>query len=542
LKHSIKEERGGVIIVNFSAKKMLLVSFLYLSVPALVSSQNVLVQSAQHSDESPSALRDVRPRFVATAGVKSQKAVRLLPLPSRNANAPMRRPNLQTNATSVLDVDSVSFEGIGKGSNYDDPVTPSDSNGAVGETQFVEWVNQAYGIFDKGTGTLQFSAEGRTLWKGFGGKCEVNNDGDPIVQYDKIAHRWLMTQFVEKGGAPFLQCIAVSKTSDAGGGYYRYSFEFTEFNDYGKFSVWPDGYYASFNMFQDEDEGPLLGGRACVFEREKMLTGAPARMICFDLRSPIQAGLLPSDFDGTTAHLPPDGAPAYFLNFGVDKLNVWAFRANWTQPNASSFESIAHVAVEPFDPACGIQRFCIPQKGTSILLQSLADRMMYRLAYRNTDSGQLFVVNHSVQGGDLTPSAIRWYVLGISDNTIRVIQQGTYAPDRAARWMGSIAMDHIGDIFLGYSVSDGASAATPGLFPSIAFSGREAGDSPGLAKETLVKLGRASQASVKWGDYSSVSVDPSDDCTFWFTSQYQSEPGIYVWRTLMTKVKFRKCH
>src|ERR1700720_3708871 len=181
-------------------------------------------------DKSPTALRDVAPRFVIRKGPKRVEAVRSLPLPKRNTNAPLRKPVLQTTSQFDLDVDLTSFEGLGDGKDigggvtYDDPVTPSDANAAVGITQYVEWVNNAFGIFDKATGKLILAAEGNTIWNKFGGRCEANNDGDPIVQYDKLAGRWVMSQFVEKGGAPFLQCVAVSQTEDATGFYNRYAF------------------------------------------------------------------------------------------------------------------------------------------------------------------------------------------------------------------------------------------------------------------------------------------------------------------------------
>jgi hypothetical protein len=504
------------------------------------------IGNATHSDHSEKALSAVTPRFVGTKGPKVVKAVRALPIPERKANAPLRKPQLQTATQFDLDVDITNFEGMGSGKDlgggvkYDDPAAPSDSNAAVGRTQYVEWVNNAFGVFDKTTGNLLFAAEGRALWSGFGGRCETNNDGDPIVQYDKLANRWVMSQFVEKGGKPFLQCFAISQTDDALGKYNRYSFEFSEFNDYGKLGVWPDAYYASFNMFTDEsDNSAATGGKACAFEREKMLSGEQARIVCFDLRKPKQMGLLPSDLDGSAT--PPSGAPNYFINFGQDQLNVWAFHVNWTNPEQSSFSPLDPVKVDTFDPACGTQRNCIPQKTSTILLQSLGDRMMYRLAYRNMGSYEALVVNHSVDGADSTPSAVRWYELHIAKSKVAVAQQGTFAPDGAARWMGSIAMDKKGDILLGYNLSGDGASPTFKYYPSIAITGRRPEDPGGLAKEKILVAGSGSQKSVRWGDYSSISLDPADDCSFWLTSQYQTTSGIYVWRTSVSRVKFNTC-
>jgi hypothetical protein len=513
---------------------------------AQTSSVERTSSEAVHFDSSSKPLRDVSPRFVITKGVKRVKVARSLPIPTRNSNAPLRKPLLQTAASFDIDVDISNYEGLGEGKDigggakYDDPASPSDANASVGRTQYVEWVNNAFGIFDKATGKLILAAQGNVIWSGFGGRCETNNDGDPIVQYDKLANRWVMSQFVEKGGKPFLQCIAVSQTDDAGGLYNRYSFEFKEFNDYGKLGVWPDGYYASFNMFQDEsDDAPATGGKACAFERRKMLIGQQAKMVCFDLREPMQMGLLPSDFDGTM--IPPSGTPNYFINWGLDQLNAWAFQVNWDNPNTSSFKALEAIKVDSFDPACGNERKCIPQKDSPSLLQSLGDRMMYRLAYRNMGAHQVLLVNHSVQGSDLTPSAIRWYELRVAGDKIALFQHGTYAPDGAARWMGSIAMDRNGDILLGYNFSGLGTSPSFKFHPSIAITGRRPGDPQGLAKEIVVVAGLGNQSSERWGDYSSIALDPADDCTFWLTSQYQSQTGIYVWRTNVSRVKFKGC-
>jgi hypothetical protein len=385
-------------------------------------------------------------------------------------------------------------------------------------------------------GTPDFVAEGRIFWRGFGGKCESNNDGDPIVIYDKLSARWVLTQFVEAGGAPFLQCIAVSQTDDPGGQYYRYAFQFDEFDDYPKFGVWPDGYYASFNMFKDEKlDSPFLGGKICAFEREQMLAGKPARMVCFRLDNPKQGGFLPTDLDGTVP--PPPNSPNYVLNLGPNRLNVWAFQVNWSDPTKSQFTSLPSVDVDPFVPTCPTSknRSCIPQKDSPALLDSLADRLMYRLAYRNFGSHQAWVVNHDIALPDLgLASAVRWYELTLKNNSLGVVKQNTYAPDKSSRWMGSIAMDKVGNTLIGYNVS----AST--TFPSIAIAGR-ASDSTEFSIEKVIVPGGGYQSATRWGDYSSMTVDPSDDCTFWYTAEYQPSNGTYNWSTHVGHFKFEHC-
>src|SRR5262249_14572715 len=202
--------------------------------------------------------------------------------------------------------------GIGQGVfGFSVTSAPPDTNGAVGATQFVQWVNTSFAVFNKSTGALVFGpAAGNTLWTGFGGACETSNDGDPIAQYDKAAGRWVLTQPVFT--SPFMVCVAVSTTSDATGTYNRYAFPMSNFPDYPKLGVWPDGYYMSFNMFSGNR---FLGAQACAFDRAKMLTGAAATMQCFQQSSSV-ASLFPSDLDGTAA--PPAGSPNFFLNFGTN--------------------------------------------------------------------------------------------------------------------------------------------------------------------------------------------------------------------------------
>src|SRR6266702_3032218 len=197
-------------------------------------------------------------------------------------------------------------------------VAPPDTNGAVGATQYVQWVNLAFAVYDKGTGNKVFGpVTGNTIWAGFGGACATSNSGDPIVQYDKAAGRWVMTQPVFSG-PPYYQCVAVSQTSDATGAWNRYAYQFSNFNDYPKLGVWPDGYYMSFNMFKGNS---FLGAQVCALDRNSMLAGSPAAMHCFQLPSGV-ASLLPSDLDGSSP--PPAGSPGYYLNFGgTTSLNLW---------------------------------------------------------------------------------------------------------------------------------------------------------------------------------------------------------------------------
>ena len=439
-------------------------------------------------------------------------------------------PVLQTSVGPLVATTAgLNFDGIGQGVyGYTVSSAPPDTNGAVGATQFMQWVNTSFAVFNKSTGALVYGpAAGNTFWTGFGGACETSNSGDPIAQYDKAAGRWVVTQPVFT--SPYLVCVAVSATSDATGTYNRYVFSMPSFPDYPKLGVWSDAYYMSFNMFGRHN---FVGANACALDRAHMLTGAPATMQCFQLSSSF-ASLLPSDLDGTTA--PSAGSPNFFLNFGTNSLNLWKFHVDFTTPANSTFTGPTSLPVAAFSTACN-GGSCVPQLGTSQLLDSLGDRLMYRLAYRNFGSHESLVVNHSVTAGNSV--GVRWYELQNPNTNPTVYQQGTYAPDTDYRWMGSIAMDSVGNIAVGYS----ASSST--INPAIRYTGRTPTDPLGtLQAESTIINGTGSQLSNlnRWGDYSSISVDPGDDCTFWYTTEYLKADGTFNWNTRIASFKFPSC-
>jgi hypothetical protein len=387
------------------------------------------------------------------------------------------------------------------------------------------------------------------LWAGFGGACELANGGDPIVLYDKRADRWLVSQLGMPQGGPYSECIAISTSPDATSSYYRYEFQFmTEtgdsapswFNDYPKFGVWPDAYYATFNMFKNPDGGSFIGARLCAFDRAEMLVGHKASMQCAQLPNTI-GGVLPADADGSVH--PPDQSPGYFLSFGDDLLRLWQMRVDWNSDTNSTLTGPRLIDVDSFDYFCPgetskIPKPCVVQPNTSQRLDSLSDRVMYRLAYRNFGDHESLVVNHTVKAGN--HSGIRWYeIRNPKSETPSIYQSGTVNLDKSFRWMGSIAMDKAGNILLGYTVSDTKT------FPSVKFVGRDSTDPLGaMSLEAEFQKGSGSQPIDRWGDYSSMSIDPVDDCTFWFTSQYQTSTGTQNnpnWSTIVSKVKIASC-
>ncbi len=433
-------------------------------------------------------------------------------------------PNLGT-------VDGLNFAGAGQGDyGYSDSFAPPDANGAVGATQYVQIVNSSLAIFDKTTGALSMPiVDTNTVWSGFTGPCETNNDGDGVVKYDRIADRWVISQLSVES-TPFTECIAVSQTSDATGAYNRYAFTYgTDFNDYPKIGVWPDGYYITYNIFANGQS--FSGAKLCALHSSKMLKGEPATQQCFQLSRSF-GGVLPADLDGATK--PPKGSPNYLVNFGKNSLNLWQFHVDWKTPANTTLSTPVNIPVPNFSPLCG-GGTCVPQKTTTQRLDSLADRLMYRLAYRNFGDHEALVVNHSVTVG--AGSGVRWYELR-TPAVPTLFQSGTYAPDSAFRWMGSVAMDKVGDMAVGYSVS---SATT---FPSIAYTGRVPSDALGtLGSEKVVKTGSGAQTGglSRWGDYTAMAIDPTDDCTFYYTNEYLKSTGSFNWSTEINSFKFKKC-
>jgi hypothetical protein len=431
-------------------------------------------------------------------------------------------PVVQTGAGPLVGTTGgVNFEGVGA-----DGYAPPDTNGAAGATQYVQWVNVEYAVFDKATGNVvQAPRAGNSIWTGFGGPCETNNSGDPIAQYDKSANRWVMAQPVFV--SPYMFCVAVSTTSDATGAYNRYSFGMPNFPDYPKLGVWSDGYYASFNLFQGNS---FVGAYACALDRNAMLNGSAATAHCFNTPYP---SLLPSDLDGSNA--PPVGSPGYFVDFNGNALELFKLHVDFATPANSTFTGPTSVSVAAFNEACG-GGTCVPQLGTTQLLDSLGDRLMYRFAYRNFGDHESLVVSHSVGAG--TSTGVRWYELRSPGSSPTVYQQGTYAPDSTYRWMGSVAMDQSGDMALGYSGSSSS------INPAIRYTGRVPSDALGtLEAENSIIEGTGSQTSnlSRWGDYSSMSVDPTDDCTFWYTSEYLVTSGSFNWHTRVASFKFPSC-
>ncbi len=439
-------------------------------------------------------------------------------------------------AKAVSTTKGLNFDGV-PGVSYKVP----DTNGAVGATQYVQWVNTRYAVYSKATGKRVLGpAAGSAFWQGFGGPCQAQNQGDIIALYDKAAGRWVMTHRASQTSGPYLECVAVSVTSDATGAYYRYAFvnPFNDyFTDYPKLGVWSDGYYFSTDL-QDAANGFVAKGTmVCAFDRSNMLLGNPAIEQCFQVANTAIYSFLPSDIDGLTS--PPLGSPNYFVSLDPvnNALDFWQFHVDWTTPTNSTFTGPTLIPVATFSEACS-GGVCVPQLNSTQPLDSLGDRVLYRLSYRNFGTYESLLVTHAVTVN--SSAGVRWYeIRNPEGNPPTLHQQGTFAPDSNFRWMPSIAQDKLGDIAVGYSVSSSS------MYPAIRYTGRVPSDPLGsMETEASILEGTGAELSGngRWGDYSAMTVDPVDDCTFWYTNEYYNVSSVKSWRTRIASFKFSSCH
>ncbi len=407
--------------------------------------------------------------------------------------------------------------------------TPPDTNGDVGPTYYVQAVNIAFGIYDKATGTQLVAMNFDDLFDGTGTPCDNQNRGDIIALYDPLADRWLLTDFSLPSTGPVYQCIAISQTGDpVSGGWYFYALvtdpDGSPWHDYPKFGVWPDAYYMSANMFD-----PWSGAWVWALDRAAMLNGLPMNWVRFET-GPAYASLLPSNLRGTP---PPAGSPNYFASIDMpNTLHLWEFHVDWANPANSTFTGPTDITVADFQM---MPWTSIPQADTSQLLDSLGDRLMFALQYRNFGDHEALWVNHTVLSGGV--AGIRWYEVRDPGGTPFIYQQGTYQPDGLYRWMGSVAADQDGNVAVGYSVS------SADMHPAIRYAGRLNGETPNTLPqgETSLIEGTGSQTSSnRWGDYSMMTVDPVDDCTFWYTQEYYQTNG-GIWQTRIGSFKFPSC-
>jgi hypothetical protein len=462
---------------------------------------------------------------------------------------------------------SANFEGLSNQDNFNTfgfRVNPPDPVGDVGPNHYVEMINLLYGIYSKAGTLLLGPIDTGTLWQGFAVADCTDPSGDPVVVYDQIADRWLLSQFTT-AGPTYYECIAISQTGDPTGAYYRYAFSTgLNFPDYPKLSVWKDSYILTTREF-----GPTVeyGIGVYALERNKMINGqAKARAAGFfldgndpDILPLVGDGLLPPDLDGKQK--PGENVPAPIVGtqddgggYGAtfDALNIWELDVHWNVTPEASLELAAQLPTAPFDsmfPCAPTSRDCLPQPGIANPAQyldilSYRQRPTWRLAYRNFKSYEALVTNQSVEAAPGV-AGVRWYEIRRTNGTYTVHQQGTIAPgDGVHRWMGSVAQDKKGNMAAGYSVVNGTT-----VFPGIRYTGRLAGDALGqmtLGEGTIINgSGVQTTTNSRWGDYTSLNVDPVDDCTFWYVNEYYTAAGqassAAGWQTRIASFKLPGC-
>jgi hypothetical protein len=502
--------------------------------------KNVIEGASIHNDTSP-PLRDMKPSKVGRKVEREANENPKVPGSLKHKNTPDAAVQSASSVMAfaglnmpspLLNFDGVAFPGVACN------CAPPDTNGEVGATQYVQIVNEGYQVFNKTTGASVLGPSGiTTLWSGFGGVCQNNGSGDPVVLYDQIANRWVITQFAGVN-VPTDECIAVSTTSDATGSYYRYDFHLgSNFFDYPHLSVWPDAYYMSMNVFNSSGTA-FLGPQPFAFDRAKMLAGLPATFVSTGVTGGSNEDVyLPSDLDGST--LPPAGAPASFVEFpSTGAYRVFHFHVDFTTPANSTFTLFSSPAAAGFSLLCATTRNCVPQLGTTNKLDGIGDRLMFRLAYRNFGDHESVVGNYTVSAGGV--AGVRWFELrNVTSGPVSVFQESTYQPDTTWRWMGSAAMDQQGNLAVGYSASSSS------INPQIRYAGRLFDDPLNTLtqSETTLFAGAGSQTGTltRWGDYSDLTVDPVDDCTFWYTQEYIPANGSFNWRTRIGAFKFPGC-
>jgi len=468
----------------------------------------------------------------------------------------------------------VNFEGLSNQDNFNVfgfRVNPPDPMGDVGPKNYVELINIVLGIYDKQGNLLVGPVPIGALWNGFAVSDCTDPSGDPVVLYDQLEDRWLLSQFTTRG-PKYYDCVAISQSGDPTGAYYRYAFVTqpdpelpggTFFPDYPKYGVWTNSY-----IMTTRDFGDVTGYGISVYalEKNKMLDGNPnARAVQFFLDSavvPINLmgdGLLPPDIDGTRR--PIDGAPAPIVGtqdnngpYGAlsDALNIFELAVQWQANPIASLKLVAQLPVAGFDsifPCAPTSRDCLPQPGITnpnqyLDILSYRQRPTWRLAYRNFGKYESFVTNQSVEAAPGV-AGVRWYEIRRTGNTYSLYQQGTYAPsDGVHRWMGSIAQDRMGNMALGYSVVNGTD-----VYPGIRYTGRLAGDALGQMTlgEGVIMNGSGVQRTTnsRWGDYTSMNIDPTDDCTFWYVNEYYTLAGQLSstagWQTRIASFKLPGC-
>lgn len=511
---------------------------------AVSSSERVSTFVAQNKSKS-----SAKPRVLAVGDVGDD---------SRNSNAADRHDTdaaIARTSVAPMPPPSLSFDGLSNFDNipvYDAFLLPPDTIGDVGPNHYVQAVNSLVRIFDKNGNALTPPFRMSQLFASLGTTCSTFDSGEPVVLYDTLADRWLLSQYCYNA-PPFRQMIAISKTGDPTGEYFAYEFVMPNIriNDFAKFGVWPDGYYMSTEEFTGSD---FSGTGMFAFDRAKMLVGdANASYVYFNRPSTTAArlgNLLPADLDGLRP--PPMGAPNIFVGYSAteygdaqDAVRLFDFHVDFINPANSTFteRNESPLAVAAFDPTSPDGRFDITQPAPGERLDANSDRINYRVAYRNFGASDSLIFNQTARLS-ITPyrAGVRFYELRRNGGAFTVTEQSTIGDTDSSRWIASVAADHQGNVAVGYNY------VTDEKKPSLFYTGRLSGEPVGTFRQEAVLVeGTGVQKAFgwRWGDYSGMSVDPVDDCTFWMTGEYYTQASQdfsdFTWLTRIGKFKFDEC-
>ncbi len=492
-------------------------------------------------------LRPLRSHLKRPVPGATRKEIPIQPLKRANPDYTAQGPALpRTSPAPAIPDPLLTFEGVGD-VNF---VQPADTTLAIGPAHVFQWVNLSAQIFDKDGNDLSGGPfDGTAFWQDLGGDCATINGGDIIVIYDHLADRWIATQLAAaiQGASTNNVCWAVSTSNDPLGTYNQYAFEYspTDLNDYPKWALWPDAYYGTFRNFVNAS---FFGGMVVwAVDRNALLAGDPNPTILQvnvgevlpSLDGLLAANLSPGDPGPPAARTGGSVAPETLFgvsNPGLDgdpsSIRIFQFHPDFGNPPASTFTGPVDLAVTDFTASTG----AVEQPAPGGTLEDLP-WIMYKADYRNFGTYEGVVLTHTedVGGGQI---GVRWYEVRDPNGTPELYQEGTFAPDSSNRWFPSIAQDVSGDIAVGYSVADGS------IFPSIRYAGRKPDDPLGqLAQgEGEFFAGNGPFGGFRWGDYSTISLDPVDQCTFWYTTMYVPGSGVSDWSTGIGSFKFDTCH
>jgi hypothetical protein len=441
-------------------------------------------------------------------------------------------------ATTITPEFSVAGQPFTKGQLY------SDATGAVGATQYVQLVNEEYTVYNKSTGAVIVGPiASKTIWADSNDVCATSVGSDGTVIYDQIADVWVFLIHATPTGGPYLDCMAISLTSDATGAYNIYDYELTEaFPDKPKVGLWADGYYISQDILNPSTKD-FMRSQACAVYRDAMLAGQGSNSVCFQGSISLPTFVV-TTLDGQT--LPNAGEPEFFWQLdqrpynGRNNLNSFQFSVNWSDTSASTFTGPVANVLPSYTDTCDNLKPCVPQPGTTTVVQGWGDRLMHQITYRNFGTYESVLMTHSVTEGTGTAAhgAVRWYEWRTPLTPV-IYQSGTYSPDKTTyRWVPSIRQDQFGDMAVGYNVSSST------VYPGIRYAVRIPTDTLGaLEPEQTLVTGAGSQDSTNqnWSSFTNMYVDPVDDCTFFYTAQYYATSSLSGWLTNITSFRLPSC-